>query len=65
IITPHNAFNSIESVQRIRDTTLSNIDASFREHHKIQSTSKRRSRPPAYSTTELLNKRISYAPLRA
>ena len=29
IITPHNAFNSTEAVQRILDTTLSNIDAYF------------------------------------
>jgi len=27
IITPHNAFNSIEAVQRITDTTISNINA--------------------------------------
>jgi D-lactate dehydrogenase len=27
IITPHNAFNSIEAVHRILDTTVNNIDA--------------------------------------
>jgi D-lactate dehydrogenase len=27
IITPHNAFNSVEAVQRILDTTISNIEA--------------------------------------
>ncbi|MBE0446858.1 MAG: hydroxyacid dehydrogenase [Actinobacteria bacterium] len=27
IITPHNAFNSVEAVQRIMDTTISNINA--------------------------------------
>jgi len=32
IITPHNAFNSVEAIARIADTTVRNIPAFFDGH---------------------------------
>ena len=37
IITPHMAFDSVEAVERIMDTTVENIKAFFesKDYHKV------------------------------